>query len=158
MTVHVTIAGAVLRAKRTVMSFGVLAILALFTVTGCTLGGSTSSSSPTHYPRTATATSTGTATNAAAGSSATGNAATGSATSGTPTGSSSPHPASSSSTGSPAPTSNTSAPASPTGPPQTGGGGTAGLQDTMLFGLGGAAILAGAASIAYRRRLTRGGR
>jgi hypothetical protein len=29
------------------------------------------------------------------------------------------------------------------------------LQDGMLFGLGGAAILAGAVSVAYRRRLTK---
>jgi hypothetical protein len=43
----------------------------------------------------------------------------------------------------------------PTAAPPTGGGGTAGLQDTLLFGLGGAAILAGAGSIIYRRRLTR---
>jgi hypothetical protein len=43
----------------------------------------------------------------------------------------------------------------PVGPPQTGGGGTAGLQDVTLFGAGGAAILAGFASLAYRRRLTR---
>ena len=43
----------------------------------------------------------------------------------------------------------------PVGAPQTGGGGTAGLQDVTLFGAGGAAILAGFASLAYRRRLTR---
>jgi hypothetical protein len=41
------------------------------------------------------------------------------------------------------------------GPPATGGGGTAGLQDGLLFGLGGAAVLAGLASLVYRRRLTR---
>ena len=43
----------------------------------------------------------------------------------------------------------------PVGAPQTGGGGTAGLQDLTLFGAGGAAILAGFASLAYRSRLTR---
>ncbi len=43
----------------------------------------------------------------------------------------------------------------PVGAPQTGGGGTAGLQDVTLFGIGGAAILSGIASLAYRRRLTR---
>jgi hypothetical protein len=43
----------------------------------------------------------------------------------------------------------------PVGPPQAGGGGTAGLQDVSLFGVGGAAILIGVASLAYRRRLTR---
>ncbi|HEY5397052.1 MAG TPA: hypothetical protein VIL16_16825 [Trebonia sp.] len=43
----------------------------------------------------------------------------------------------------------------PVGAPQTGGGGTAGLQDVTLFGFGGAAILAGLSSLAYRRRLSR---
>lgn len=43
----------------------------------------------------------------------------------------------------------------PTAAPQTGGGGTAGLQDGLLFGIGGAAILAGFGSLAYRRRLAR---
>jgi hypothetical protein len=38
-------------------------------------------------------------------------------------------------------------------PPQTGGGGTAGLQDGTLFVIGGAAILAGFGALAYRRRL-----
>ena len=43
----------------------------------------------------------------------------------------------------------------PVGAPQTGGGGTAGLQDATLFAAGGAAILAGLGSLAYRRRLAR---
>jgi hypothetical protein len=43
----------------------------------------------------------------------------------------------------------------PVGAPQTGGGGTAGLQDVTLFGIGGLAILSGIGSLAYRRRLTR---
>jgi len=43
----------------------------------------------------------------------------------------------------------------PTAAPVTGGGGTAGFQDAGLALLGGAAIAAGLASIAYRRRLTR---
>jgi hypothetical protein len=38
----------------------------------------------------------------------------------------------------------------PTAPPATGGGGTAGLQDAVLFGIGGAALLVGSGSIAYR--------
>ena len=37
----------------------------------------------------------------------------------------------------------------------TGGGGTAGLQDATLFIIGGAAIVAGAGGIAYRRRAAR---
>ena len=40
----------------------------------------------------------------------------------------------------------------PSGAPVTGGGGTAGFQDTGLAVLGGAAIVAGLGSIAYRRR------
>jgi hypothetical protein len=42
-----------------------------------------------------------------------------------------------------------------TAAPQTGGGGTAGLQDGSLFALGGAAILAGAGSLGYRKLRTR---
>ena len=43
----------------------------------------------------------------------------------------------------------------PTAAPETGGGGTAGLQDGVLFGVGGLAVLAGMGSLAYRRRLAR---
>ena len=43
----------------------------------------------------------------------------------------------------------------PTAAPETGGGGTAGLQDGLLFGIGGAAVLAGLGTLAYRRRLAR---
>ena len=43
----------------------------------------------------------------------------------------------------------------PNAAPATGGGGTAGLQDGLLFAVGAAAILVGAGSIVYRRRLTR---
>jgi hypothetical protein len=43
----------------------------------------------------------------------------------------------------------------PSGAPATGGGGTAGLQDGLLFVLGGAAIVAGLGALAYRRRLIR---
>jgi hypothetical protein len=59
----------------------------------------------------------------------------------------------------PTPTPRATATVSPTpvvtGAPQTGGGGTAGLQDGGLFALGGIAILAGAGSLGYRRRLAR---
>jgi hypothetical protein len=43
----------------------------------------------------------------------------------------------------------------PTVAPATGGGGTAGFQHSLLLGLGLAAILAGAGSIAYRRKMVR---
>jgi hypothetical protein len=42
-----------------------------------------------------------------------------------------------------------------TAAPDTGGGGTAGFQDGPLLGLGAAAILAGAGSMAYRRKVIR---
>jgi hypothetical protein len=43
----------------------------------------------------------------------------------------------------------------PSGAPVTGGGGTAGFQDGLLLAVGAAAIVAGAGSIVYRRRLTK---
>jgi hypothetical protein len=53
-----------------------------------------------------------------------------------------------------APTAPATAPVTtvPTAPPATGGGGTAGLQDAVLFGIGGAALLVGSGSIVYRLR------
>jgi hypothetical protein len=57
-----------------------------------------------------------------------------------------------------APATHTSAPVAtlyPTAAPETGGGGAAGLQDGLLFGLGGLAVFAGLGSLAYRRRLAR---
>ena len=44
----------------------------------------------------------------------------------------------------------------PPAAPVTGGGGTAGLQDTLLLALGAAAILVGGGGLAYRRWLGRG--
>ena len=43
----------------------------------------------------------------------------------------------------------------PSGAPAAGGGGTAGLQDPLLLELGGAAVLVGAGSLLYRRKLIR---
>jgi hypothetical protein len=57
-----------------------------------------------------------------------------------------------------APVTHTSAPVAPlypTAAPETGGGGAAGLQDGLLFGIGGLAVFAGLGSLAYRRRLAR---
>ncbi len=44
----------------------------------------------------------------------------------------------------------------PTVAPATGGGGTAGFQHGLLFGVGIVAILAGAGSIVYRRKVVKG--
>ena len=44
----------------------------------------------------------------------------------------------------------------PTAAPVTGGGGTAGFQDSLLLAVGAAAILAGAGGLIYRRWLGRG--
>jgi hypothetical protein len=60
-------------------------------------------------------------------------------------------------TASPATATPTSNPtASPvTAAPATGGGGTAGTQDAVLFFIGGVAVLAGGTSLAYRRKVNR---
>ncbi len=58
-------------------------------------------------------------------------------------------------TPSPTPTLPSATTVYPTAAPETGGGGTAGLQDGLLFGAGGAAVLAGLGALAYRRRLSR---
>jgi hypothetical protein len=75
----------------------------------------------------------------------------------TPAGSHSAHSTNSSSprpsTSQPTHSAGASSSSYPTTPPSTGGGGTAGLQDGLLFGLGGAAMLLGAGSLAYRRRV-----
>src|SRR5215472_14442945 len=60
-------------------------------------------------------------------------------------------------TASPATATPTSNPtASPvTAAPATGGGGTAGTQDAVLFFIGGVAVLAGGASLAYSRKVNK---
>ena len=70
---------------------------------------------------------------------------------------STPKPAQTAATGTPTPyASATTSPAYyPTAAPETGGGGTAGLQDSLLFGAGGTAVFVGLGTLAYRRRLRR---
>jgi len=64
-------------------------------------------------------------------------------------------PPSKTATPTPAPTPQSHSARPPSGAPATGGGGTAGFQDPLLAGLGGAALLAGAGSLAYRRKILR---
>jgi hypothetical protein len=158
MKVQTTIAGTALRARLTALCWGALIILAPVAVSAC----SGSSSTPT-VPNFSPTVTTGTATVPASD----GNTPSSGATSATGT----PGVVSSSSTSTSTPsptvtpvatvTETVTAPAIsstsfvPTAAPVTGGGGTAGLQDGLLFVLGTAAILAGVGSIIYRRRFTR---
>jgi hypothetical protein len=149
MKVQTTIAGTALRARLTALCWGALTILAPVAVSACS--GSTSTPTVPSFSPTVT---TGTATAPASGGNTPYSGAT--SDSGTPG-------VASSSTVTPVATVTETVTAPATSPtsyvpiaaPVTGGGGTAGLQDGLLFVLGSAAILAGAGSIIYRRRFTR---
>jgi hypothetical protein len=156
MKVRTTIAGTPLRARLTALCWGALTLLAPVAISAC----SGSSSSPTVPTFTPTVSISGSITAPASGGSSTSPDA-GTSSAGTP-GVSSSSPVDTA-TGvatatvtttvtelAPTPTSEI-----PTAAPPTGGGGTAGLQDGLLFVLGVAAILIGAGSILYRKRLTR---
>ena len=145
MKVRTTIAAA-LRARFAVIGYGALTLLALVAISACTSGSSTppvtlsASGSPTS---TSTASATATTTPTA-----------------TPTTTATATP---SATPTPTPTvtrtvvrTPTPTPSYPSAAPVTGGGGTAGFQDGLLFALGAAAVVVGLGGIAYRRRLTRG--
>ena len=148
---RLTIAGKPLRTRLSAIGCATVTVLASASVAACTSG--TPSATPPSLSPGGTPTRTRPATPTASPS------VTVTVTS-TPTPSTSP---SASETPTPTPTpSHTHSPAPspspstfPTAAPETGGGGTAGFQDTVLVGLGGAAILAGAGSIAYRRRALR---
>ena len=160
MKVQTTIAGTALRARLTALCWGALTLLAPVAVSACS-GSSSTPTVPTFTPSvTISGTATGSATAPASSGSTPSSGTTASSStsaSGTPGVTSSP-----TATATATVTRTATAPATasstsqiPTVAPAAGGGGTAGLQDALLFGLGGAAILAGAGSIAYRRRLTR---
>lgn len=145
MKVRTTGARTGLSARLAVTGCSTMALIASVTLSACS--GSTPSAggpSPSFSPG---GTSTPTPSTSAS-STATASASA----SGTPT-------PSSSASATPTPTQthehHASASPVPAAAPATGGGGTAGLQDPMLFGLGGAALLAGAGSIVYRRRAIR---
>jgi hypothetical protein len=172
MKVRTTIAGTALRARLTALCWGALTLLAPVAVTACS-GSSTTPTVPTFTPSVSiSGTATGSGTAPASGGN-TPSSGTTTSSSGTPGVSSTSASASASATAThtatatataaatPTVTRTVTAPATsssseiPTAAPVTGGGGTAGLQDGLLFGLGAAAILAGTGSIVYRRRLTR---
>ena len=165
MTVRATIARAATRARLTAIGCGTVTILGCAAVSACT------TSTPPTVPTGAV-----TSTILANGSPSPTTFYSGTARVSPTTSSPSPeHPTAHATTESPSPspspvtTSPTTAAAPPvtqsptpaqfpTEAPPTGGGGTAGLQDGLLFGLGGAAVVGGGWSIAYRRRLLKGRR
>jgi hypothetical protein len=148
MKMRTTTAGTGLGARLTAAGWATVTILASASVAACagstpsaTLPkfspGATASASPTiSLSRTAAVTTPSARTSASASPSATPSART-------------------SHSASPSATPRSSASSFPAAAPATGGGGTAGFQDVPLFGLGGAAILAGAGCVAYRRKVIR---
>ncbi len=156
MKVRTTIARTPFRARLTALCWGALTLLVPVAVSAC----SGSSSTPTVPTFTPTVSTSGSVTApASTGSSVSPDVSSSSA--GTPGVSSSSHAATAGAAATATVTRTVTAPATaytsqiPTAAPPTGGGGTAGLQDGLLFVLGAAAILAGAGSILYRKRLIR---
>src|SRR5713101_6355365 len=122
MKVRTATAGTGLSARLTAIGCGTLAILASVAVSACT--ASSPSAAPTRFSPGASVSATPTA------------LSSGTARVSTPSASASP-------SASPSATPSRSDSPLPTAAPPTGGGGTAGFQDALLFGLGGAAMLAG---------------
>ena len=157
MKVRTTIAGTAFRARLTAVCWGALTLVAPLAVSAC----SGSSSTPTVPTFTPSVTISGTVTAPATDGSTASSGVTATSTNTTASGT----PGVSSNAATPTPTATVTktvtAPATsstsevPTAAPVTGGGGTAGLQDALLLVLGLAAILVGAGSIVYRRRLNR---
>jgi hypothetical protein len=156
MKVRIAIPGTALGARLTALCWGALTVVALVAVSACS-GSSTSSPNVPTFSPSVTIPGTGTATAPASGGTTTpGSGST--TTSGTP-GVTSSAPATHTATAVATATVTITVPPSseiPTVAPVTGGGGTAGPRDVLLFGLGVAAILAGTWGLAYRRWLTRG--
>lgn len=146
MKVRITIRGTALGTRLTALCWGALTLVALVTVSACS-GSSTSSPGVPTFSPSVTISPTVTST------------VTAPTTGGTTPGVTSDAPATHTATAIATATVTVTAPPVsqvPTAAPITGGGGTAGPQDVILFGLGVAAILAGAGSLAYRRWLSRG--
>ena len=139
MKLRTTIAGTGPGALLRVIGCGAMAVFASAAISACT--GSTPSSEASSASSLAAGSSP--TPNSTINFSANAGTTPASAAEASPTASASPSPAAV------APTTQTNI------APATGGGGTAGLQDTTLFIIGGATVLAGAGGIAYHRRATR---
>jgi len=148
MRARAAIAGTSHRVRLTVVGWGLTTMLACVALSACTSSPSTSPVtilSPTvsdGVTVSVTVTATGVTTSASASTSV--------SVSPSPSPSASPSPSPSAS-----PSPSPSFSPVPTAAPVTGGGGTAGFQDAGIAVLGGAAIVAGLGSIAYRRRMTK---
>jgi hypothetical protein len=153
MRARTAIAGTSHRVRLTVVGWGLTTMLACVALSACTSSPSTSPVtilSPTvsdGVTVSVTVTATGVGGNVAATSAS---ASTSVSVSSSPSPSASPSPSPSAS-----PSPSPSFSPIPTAAPVTGGGGTAGFQNAGLAVLGGAAIVAGLGSIAYRRRMTK---
>ena len=147
MKVRGTIGGTPFSAKLTVLCWGALTLLVPVAVSACTSSSSPTTPSVTFSPSVTTGTATVTSTSSSAVTTPPdGTATPGVTTTGTPV---TPEVTVTQTI--------TVAPGSvPAAAPVTGGGGTAGFQDTLLLALGAAAILAGAGGLIYRRWLGRG--
>ena len=143
MKVRGTIAGTPFSAKLTALCWGALTLLVPLAVSACT--SSTSTAPPTIISPTVTT---------PGGSFASTPSDTTTATADTST----PSPPTSPATAQVTVTTTVTVPPSTIPPvaPVTGGGGTAGFQDSLLLALGAAAILVGAGGLVYRRWLGRG--
>lgn len=148
MKVRITSARPASSPRLAVLGCATLMVLVAVAVSACT--GAPSSSVPSIFsPSGPSSSSSGTATSTA---SASASASTTHPTTTPSTHATTPTPATTTVSPSPVPSTTYYY---PTGAPATGGGGTAGLQDGLVFVLGGAAIAAGLGSFAYRRKFTR---
>lgn len=157
--------GTTLGVKLTALCWGALTLLAPVALTACTSSSSPTPSPPVFTPSVSISGTASVTASASAGNSGnTPSAGSGSATPGTPGVTSSATVTVSpraTQTVTPTPAATVTPTDSPTdspvpvAAPVTGGGGTAGFQDALLLGAGLAAIVAGAGSIFYRRRLNR---
>jgi len=129
------------RVRLTAVGLGLMTVTACVALSACTSSPSSPSSSVTLLSPTAGATATATSTASPTASPTV-----------SPTDTVNPSPTP---TYSPVPSPTYYYSPIPTTAPVTGGGGTAGFQDTGLAVLGGMAIVGGLGSIAYRRRITR---
>jgi hypothetical protein len=159
MKVRGTLVSTPLGARLTALCWAALTLLVPVAVSACTSG--TTTSTPTIFSPTTTGTASGTA-GAISGGSPTSDGSPGAGGGSAPnTAGGAPAPVNTAAVAPPATVTVTAtvtvvpAYALPRGAVNTGGGGTAGFQNTLLLTLGAVAILAGAGGLIYRRWLGR---